>query len=138
MSQNDASARMLVVDVGVRSLLIGEARRRAVTRVFGVPANEQSLLVTMILFGAAATAVRGLAPPLPRPSRFHAAAGGTALSTAVGGIAGAPAATVPFAGGLIAFALVAHSLRPTVAGAIHEVRMFAHGIGSAFGVRYRR
>ena len=36
MSQNDDSvARMLVVDVGVRSLLIGEARRRAVTRVFG-------------------------------------------------------------------------------------------------------
>ena len=39
-------ARMAVVDVGVRSLLIGEARRRAVTRVFGVPADEQSLLVT--------------------------------------------------------------------------------------------
>ena len=29
MSQNDASARMLVVDVGVRSLLIGQARRPA-------------------------------------------------------------------------------------------------------------
>ena len=75
---------------------------------------------------------------LPRPSRFHAAVGGTALNTAVHGMAGAPSATVPFAGGLIAFALVAHSLRPTVAGAIHEVRTFAHGVGSAFGVRYRR
>ena len=138
MSQNDDSARMLVVDVGVRSLLIGEARRRAVTRVFGVPANEQSLLVTMILLGAAGTVVRGLAPPLPRPSRIQAAVGGTVLNTAVRGIAGAPSATVPFAGGLIAFALVSHSLRPTVAGAIHEVRAFAHGIGSAFGVRYRR
>jgi hypothetical protein len=135
---DDSAARMLAVDVGVRSLLIGEARRRAVTRVFGVPANEQSLLVTMILFGAAATVVRGLTPALPRPSRLDAAVGGTVASTAVRGLAGAPSATVPFAGGLIVFALVAHSLRPTVVAAIHEVRAFAHGIGSAFGVRYRR
>ncbi|MGZ8458577.1 MAG: hypothetical protein ACXWZ4_18365, partial [Gemmatirosa sp.] len=70
MSQNDESvARMLFVDVGVRSLLSGEARRRAVTRVFGVPADEQSLLVTMILLGAVGTVARGLAPrQFPRPS----------------------------------------------------------------------
>ena len=45
---------------------------------------------------------------------------------------------MPAAGGLIAFALLSHSLRPTVAGAIHEARAFVHGIGTAFGVRYRR
>jgi hypothetical protein len=140
MSETDDSvARMLFVDVGVRSLLMGEARRRAVTRVFGIPADEQSLLVTLILLGAAGTVVRGLAPAqLPRPSRTHAAVGGTVLNTTLRGIAGAPSATVPLAGGLIAFALLSHSLRPTVAGAIHEVRAFAHGLGSAFGVRYRR
>ena len=139
MSQTDDSvARMVFVDVGVRSLLLGEARRRAVTRVFGVPASEQSLLVTMLLLGAAGTVVRGLAPPLPRPSRTHAAVGGTVLNTTLRGIAGAPSATVPLAGGLIAFALLSHSLRPTVAGAVHEVRALAHGIGSAFGGRYRR
>ena len=139
MSQNeDSVARMLFVDVAVRSALIGEARRRAVTRVFGVPPNDQSLLVTMILLGAAGTVVRGLAPSLPRPSRTDAAVGGTVANTALRGIAGAPAATVPFAGGLIAFALLSHSLRPAVAGAVHEVRAFAHGIGSAFGARYRR
>ena len=131
-------ARMAVVDVGVRSLLIGEARRRAVTRVFGVPADEQSLLVTMILLGAAGGVVRGFAPALPRPSRLHAAVGGAVANTALRGLAGAPSATVPLAGGLIAFALLSHSLRPTVAGAVHEIRARAHGIGSAFGVRYRR
>ena len=134
----DIGARMLFVDVGVRSLLIGEARRRAVTRVFGVPPEEQSLLVTLILLGAAGAVVRGLAPALPRPSRMDAAVGATVVNTALRGIAGAPSATVPLAGGLIAFALLSHSLRPTVAGAIHEVRAFAHGIGAAFGVRYRR
>jgi hypothetical protein len=140
MSQNDDGvARMLFVDVGVRSLLIGEARRRAVTRVFGIPPEDQSLLVTLILLGAAGTVARGLAPgPLPRPSRTHAAVGGTLVNTTLRGIAGPPSATVPLAGGLIAFALLSHSLRPTVAGAIHEVRAFAHGIGTAFGVRYRR
>jgi hypothetical protein len=135
---DDSVARMLFVDVGVRSLLMGEARRRAVTRVFGVPPNDQSLLVTMILLGAAGTVVRGLTPALPRPSRTHAAVGGTVANTALRGIAGAPSATVPLAGGLIAFALLSHSLRPAVAGAVHEVRAFAHGIGTALGVRYRR
>src|SRR6188472_3276311 len=117
MSQTDSSvARMLFVDVGVRSLLAGEARRRAVTRVFGIPPDEQSLLVTLTLLGAAGAVARGLAPgSLPRPSRLQAAVGATVLNTTLRGIAGAPSATVPAAGGLIAFALLAHSLRPTVA-----------------------
>jgi hypothetical protein len=139
MSQTDDSvARMVFVDVGVRSLLMGEARRRAVTRVFGIPAEDQSLLVTMIVLGATCTVVRGLAPRLPRPSGTHAAVGGALLNTTLRGIAGPPSATVPLAGGLIALALVSHSLRPTVAGAVNEVRALAHGIGSAFGARYRR
>jgi hypothetical protein len=139
MSQTDDSvARMLFVDVGVRSLLMGEARRRAVTRVFGIPAEDQTLLVTMIVLGATGTAVRGLAPRLPRPSGTHAAVGGTLLNTTLRGIAGPPSATVPLAGGLIALALVSHSLRPMVAGAVHDVRALAHEIGSALGARYRR
>jgi hypothetical protein len=136
-ASDDSVARMLFVDVGVRSLLLGEARRRAVTRVFGVPPSDQSLLVTMILLGAAGTVVRGLAPSLPRPSRTDAVVGGMVANTALRGIAGAPSATVPLAGGLIAFALLSHSLRPAVAGAVHEVRALAHGIRSAFDVRYR-
>ena len=49
-----------------------------------------------------------------------------------------PSATVPLAGGLIAFALLSHSLRPAAVGAVREVRALAHGIASAFGGRYRR
>ena len=138
MSQTDDSlARMLFVDVGVRSLLAGEARRRAVTRLTGIPAEDQSLLVTVIVLGAAGTVVRGFAPRLPRPSGTQATIAGTLLNTTLRGIAGPPSATVPLAGGLIALALVSHSLRPTVAGAVHEVRSLAHGIGSAFRARYR-
>jgi hypothetical protein len=132
-------ARMLFVDVGVQSLLMGEARRRAVTRVFGVPSEDQSLLVTMILLGAAGSVVRGFAPrPWPRPSGVHAAMGGSLVGAMLRGIAGAPSRNVPLAGGLIAFALLSRSLRPAVAGSAREVRALAHGIGSAFGARYRR
>ena len=132
-------ARMVSVDVGVRSLLMGEARRRAVARMFGVPPEDQSLLVTMILLGAAGSAVRGFAPrPWPRPSRTHAAVGGSLMNAMLRGIAGGPSEKVPFAGGLIAFALLSHSLRPALAGSAREVRALAHGIGSALGARYRR
>jgi hypothetical protein len=138
MSETDSVAKMLFVDVGVRSLLAGEARRRAVTRLFGVPPQDQSLLVTLIVLGAAGSAIRGFAPRLPRPSGTQAAFGGTLLNTALRGIAGPPAATVPLAGGLIALAVVSHALRPTVVGAVHDARAMAHAVGSAFGARYRR
>jgi len=45
---------------------------------------------------------------------------------------------MPLAGGLIAFALLSHSLRPAVAGSAREVQALAHGVRSAFGARYRR
>jgi hypothetical protein len=129
---------MIFVDVGVRSLLLSKARRSAVTRVFGVPAEGQSFLVTMILLGSVGAVARGLAPgSVPRPSRMHAAIGGSAVDTAVRGIAGAPSKHVPFAGGLIVFALVAHSLRPTVAGVAHEVRALVHEV-KVLGTRYAR
>jgi hypothetical protein len=131
-------ASMLFVDARVRSLLAGEARRRVVTRVFGIPAGDQSLLVTLILVGAAGAAVRDFVPrPWPRLSRTHALAGGSLLNTTLSGIAGAPSRNVPLAGGLIAFALVAHSLRPAVAGSAREVRALTHELRSAFGARYR-
>jgi hypothetical protein len=132
-------ARMLFVDVRVRSLLLSEARRRAVTRVFGVRSDDQSLLVTLILLGAAGSVVRGLAPrPWPRPSGTDAAVGASLLNVTLRGIAGAPSRNMPLAGGLIAFALLSHSLRPAVAGSAREVRALAHEIQSAFGARYRR
>ena len=60
------------------------------------------------------------------------------LNTTLRGLAGPPSATVPLAGGLIAVALLSHSLRPTVAVALHEVRTLGRAIKSALGVRYLR
>jgi hypothetical protein len=130
-------ASLLFVDMRVRSLMMREARRGVVTRVFGVARDDQSFLATMIFLGAAATVLRGLAPrPWPRPTGADAKIGGSVVNAAFGGIAGAPSRTVPLAGGLIAFALVAHSLRPAVAGSAREVRALAREVRASFGARY--
>jgi hypothetical protein len=131
-------ATELFVDVRVRSLLMGEARRRLVTRMFGVPREDQSFLVTMIVIGAVATVLRGFAPrPLPRASGAEAAMGGAVLNATLRGIAGAPSRNMPLAGALMGFAALSHSLRPAVAGSAREVRALARGVRAAFGARYR-
>jgi hypothetical protein len=130
-------ASLLFVDMRVRSLMMGEARRGVVTRVFGVPRDDQSFLATMIFLGAAGTVLRGLAPrPWPRPTGADAKIGGSVVNAAFRGIAGTPSRTMPVAGGLIAFALVSHSLRPAVAGSAREVRALAREVRASFGARY--
>jgi hypothetical protein len=132
-------AKLLFVDVRVRSNLMGEARRLGVTRVFGVPREDQSFLVTMILIGAAGTVLRGLAArPWPHPSGADTAIGGSLLNATLRGIAGAPSQTMPLAGALIAFAVLSRSVGPAVAGSAREVRALAREAGAAFGGRYGR
>jgi hypothetical protein len=132
-------ATMLYTDFRVRSLLLGEARKRVATRAYGVHRDDQSFLVTAILIGAAATALRDLAPrPFPRPSRTGAAIGGSMVNAALRGIAGEPSRTMPLAGALTAFALLSHSLRPAIAGTAREVHGLARELRAAFGARYAR
>jgi hypothetical protein len=129
---------MLFVDLGVRSLLFGEARKRGVTRAFGTPRDHQSFLVTAILLGAAATVLRDRAPRLPRPSRTGAAIGGSVVNTAFRGLAGEPSAAMPLAGALIAFGLVSNSLRPTIVGSARQLQGMTRQLRAAFGARYAR
>lgn len=131
-------AQLLFLDVEVRSLLIGEARRRLLTRVFGVPRDDQSFLVTMILLGAlGGTVLRGFAAlPWPRPSGADAAIGGSLLNMTLREVAGAPSRKMPLAGALIAFAVLSHGLRPAVAGSARDVRALERKVRAASGARY--
>jgi hypothetical protein len=87
-------ARLLFVDMRVRSLVMGEARRGVVTRMFGVPRDDQSFLATMILIGAVGTVLRGFVPrPWLRPTGADAEIGASLLNAAFRGIAGAPSRT---------------------------------------------
>jgi hypothetical protein len=127
-------ARWLFANMRVASILMRYARQRAVTRIFGVPAEDQSPLVTITLFGAVATVVGGVvARLLPRVSRTDLAIGGAVANTGLRGIAGPPAAGMPLAGALIAFAVVSRSLRPAVAGTVREIGRAAHGLRAVLG-----
>ena len=130
-------ARLLFVDARIRSHLVGEARRGAITRVFAVPRGDQSFLVTVILIGAVGTVLRDLAARVvPHPSGTDAAMGGSVLSAAVSGLAGAPSRNMPLASAVIALAVLSHSLRPAAVGSAREIRALARGVGAAFRGRY--
>jgi hypothetical protein len=130
-------ATLLFVDMRVQSLLMRQARQGAVTRVFGVPPADQSLLATMILVGAVAAVLKELTPrPWPHATGAEARIGTSLVNVAFRGIAGAPSRNVPLAGGLIAFALLLHSVRPAVAGSAREIRALTREVRGALGARY--
>jgi hypothetical protein len=132
-------ADLLFADVRLRSLLLAEARHRALTRVFGVQSGDQSALVTLILVGAGAAVLRDLMPgPWPRPSRRDAVIGGSLMNASLRGLAGAPSNAMPLAGGLIAVAILSHSLRPTLVGSAREVRALTRHVRAVLGARYWR
>ena len=122
-----------VVDMRVAALLAGNARRRVVTRVLGLPAEDQTFLVSLAVLGGAATVLAGFAArPLPRLTGRDLAMGGAVVNTGLGGLAGPPSAAVPLAGALIGFALLAHSVRPTLARSAHGVVRLEHDARTAF------
>jgi hypothetical protein len=130
-------ATLLFIDMRVRSLMMRQARQGAVTRVFGVPRADQSFLATMILLGAVAAVLKDLTPrPWPHATGAEARIGASLVNVAFRGIAGAPSRNMPLAGGLIAFALLSHSIRPAVAGSAREIRALTRGVRGAFGARY--
>ena len=129
-------ARLLLVDVKVRSLLMAEARRHGVTRMSGIPREDQSLLVTMMVFGAAATVLMEyVSRPVARLTGSDAALGGVLVNATLRGVAGAPSGAMPLAGALMAFAVVSHGLRPAVAGSARALRTLTHGVETVFGAR---
>jgi len=127
-------ARLVFVNMRVGSILVRYARQRVVTRVFGIPEENQSLLVTITLLGTAATVVGGVVVRLlPRPSGTDLAMGSAVFNTGLRGLAGPPAGHIPLAGALIAGAVLVHSLRPAAAESVREIRRLAHGSRAMVG-----
>lgn len=103
---------------------------RAVGRAFGVT-GEGSTLLTLVVIGSAARGVRRVfAAPRKQMRKARSSpnfAGNALIATAgfketVDGIAGPPSRNTSFAAGLIVFAVLAHSVRPAVAGLRGSVR----------------
>lgn len=122
--------RLLVGDVIILFRILSEARHRAVARVFGV-GRENSTLVTLIVIGAFARALRRIAAApgtqVRKVRSSPTAAGDAMIGTAaiketIDSIAGHPSRDTSSAAALIAFAVLAHLFRPAVAGLLRAVR----------------
>jgi hypothetical protein len=140
-------AEYFYVDLKARSLVVGEVRRRGLTRAFGVPGDEQSLLVTLILLGALATVAKEYASRLPKlpglPDAADTEMAGGVLNAGLRGLAGPPAAAMPLAGLMIGFAVMLHGLRPlaqafetAIPGAARRAGHVARRAHTSFRARY--
>ena len=104
-------------------------------QVFGIPREQQTVLMKLILTGALATVLEGLAP---RPSRILPSGGDTAtgvavLSAGLRGIAGGPSRIIPAAGALIGCAVLAHALRSAVARSGRRVQALVQAAEAHYG-----
>ncbi len=136
-----SGARWFFGDVMIAFRVLNDARHRAVAAVFGVSKGWRSNLITLIVIGAVASALgRAAASPgtQVRKVRSSPTAVGdtmivaTVLRDIVRSLAGPRPRAASRAAALIAFAVLANSIRPirpAVRGAITEVRRARDAIG---------
>jgi hypothetical protein len=133
-----SDVRHALADVRVAFLLTDTAYERVVAKMLGIPQGKQSVLVKLIVTSALAAVLGGYAARLPRirPSGVDIVIGGSALNTALRGIAGAPSQGMPAAGVLIGLAMLGHGIRRGMrsAGALSSRDVHAAVLGAE--VRY--
>lgn len=122
----------VVCDARLAFLLVDHAWEGVLARVFGVPRENQSVLVKVLMTGALATVAGGYVArlPLTRPSSVDTAVGGSVLNATVRGLAGAPSRSIPAAGALITLAVLRRSIRSALAG---PPRWLVHGAKDRYG-----
>jgi hypothetical protein len=117
-----SGARWFFGDVMIAFVVLNEARHRAVAAVFGVSKDWRSNLITLIVIGAVASALRRVAAaPRTQVRKMRSsstAVGDTMIVAAVlratlRSLAGPRPRATSRAAALIAFAVVANSIRPT-------------------------
>ena len=127
------TAQDFITDMRIAGLLAGHVRRQAVTRVFGLSADDQSFLVSVAVIGGAASVLGGLATrPLPRLSGADLFMGGALVNTGIGAVAGPAVAAVPLAGAIIGGALLVHAARPSLARSMRAAARAEHFARTSF------
>ena len=126
----------VVDDVRIGLMVADHAWETSVERLFGIPREEQSSLVKLLLTGAVVSAA---AASVPRPKPLHLTRadtmmGGSVAVVAAGGLAGATAAAAPVAGAVIGVALAGHAVRSVAISSSRRARVMTHGLHE----RYRR
>lgn len=120
--------RLLLSDITTASLLLGRARLQLLARVFGVRA-DQSTMVTLIVGMMLARSVQEKAARaragVGRPSLGEAAVGGGVVKEGLHLIAGPRSREVPL-GSLVTIVVVVRLSRPVIRRSGHAVRTGSH------------
>jgi hypothetical protein len=132
-------ARLLLTDARVVSLLLDDARRRAVARMFGVPLDKTGL-VTVIAVGTLAQALHDKAAPVlagpALPSLGGAVFAGTTAKDVAHFIAGDWSRETPLFGSLVVVVVLGTLFRPVLRVSFRDVKASAHRARITFDHRY--
>ncbi len=129
--------RLLAADARVATLLLEEARCRAMERLFGIPRDEKSGLATVIALATLAGALRARMPNRPsRPGVSDLAFGFGLLRESAYDVAGPWSRESSYFGTLLAFALLGAGARFAVRGPTRRVRAVTHEAYAEFHHRY--
>jgi hypothetical protein len=134
-----AGARVLSTDLRVAAALANDARHRAITRLFAVPADQQNLLTLVAILALAQSGSehlkRMLAGP-PLPSAHTSLLATSSVKELLLSVAGPPARDTPNAGMLLAIAIVGGATGPTVFRSLRGARAFSRRAATGFHHRY--
>jgi hypothetical protein len=121
--------------VRVASIVTGQASGFVVTRVFGVPKDDQTVLVKALLNGTAATAVGGIVGevPLVRPTASGLFALGGVLDAGLRALVGQPSEGMPAVGALVGLAVTAAAAHVAYARSSHGAAAMAHAVAHRYG-----
>jgi hypothetical protein len=118
-------------------LLADDARRRAIERMFGIPRDEKSGLLTLFALAAVGSALKSRAPGRPsRPGVSGSVFGFGMLLEAAYDVAGPSARESSYFGPLLALALTGAAGRVVVRKTVHGVRGMSHEAYAEFHHRY--
>jgi hypothetical protein len=139
LAEEFGGGRLLVSDIGAVFVLLNYLRRRVIRQVFGVSDEQANLLswvILLMLITDAQGHVRRMmeGPPMP-PAEDWLFGLGT-LEEVVGSIVGPPAQGTPALSGLIALAVVAATVGPTIKRSLRGVRASSHRAATGFHHRY--
>jgi hypothetical protein len=130
-------ARLLAADARVVRLLIDDARRRAMQRLYGIPRDQPSGVETVMTLAVIAAAIRSSAPSPPSKPSLSDTTWGFGMLREVGySVAGPWARETPGFGALIAFALVGAGTRVAVRKSVHGAKGVSHKAYGEFHHRY--
>jgi hypothetical protein len=121
--------------VRVASMVTGQASGFAVTRVFGLPKEDQTVLVKLLLGGTAVAAVGGIVGELPviRPTANGLLTAGGVLDTGFRTLVGAQSGSTPAFGALVGLALTAVTVRAVLARSSRDAAAMAHAVTERYG-----